>query len=64
MKDECVYLVYKQTDIITSHVVRVFREEFFADEFCKDQNEKNMPEFDDWGYCDGIYHTYVTMRVE
>lgn len=63
-KGDRVFLVYKQTDITTSYVVRAFREEADADKFCKDQNELNWHEFDDWGYCEGVYHTYVAMKVE
>lgn len=63
-KGDRVFLVYKQTDLMTAYVVNVFHEKADAEKFCNDQNELNMPEFDDWGYCEGIYYTFVDMRVE
>lgn len=59
-----VFLVYKHTLIDVSYVVKIFKEEKDAADFCDKQNEINKPEFDEWGYVGGVYHTYTWMKVE
>lgn len=59
-----VYLVYKYTDIMFWDVGKVFGKEEDAVKYCEDQNALHKPEFDDWGYCGGVYHTYDVLEVE
>lgn len=63
-KKNKIYLVYKQTDIGSWYIVKAFNEESVADKYCKDQNEINLPEFDDYGYYQGVYHYYQEIKVE
>lgn len=63
-KKNYVYLVYKQYGLTSWEIAKVFKEEIDAKKFCDDQNEVNKPEFDDFGFYEGVYHTYVRMGVE
>jgi hypothetical protein len=59
-----VFIVFEQSGLMTWTVVKVFDNEQKAKNFCDEQNKINKPEFDDWGYTEGIYHTYSKMEVE
>ena len=59
-----VFIVFEQTSLMTCVVVKVFREEQHAKDFCDQQNAVNKPEFDYWGYTEGIYHSYAGMELE
>jgi hypothetical protein len=61
---DTVTLVYKQTDLNSFEVIKAFRDEKEAERFCTNQNDLNLPEFDDYGYCEGVYHNFFTMKVE
>lgn len=63
MKDK-VYLVYEQRHIFDTSIVKIFKEEQDAKDYCEMQNQLNKPEYDDYGYAEGINHGYYTMEVE
>jgi hypothetical protein len=63
-KIDTVSVVFKQTDLGSFEVTNIFREKKDAEKFCNDQNELNQPEFDDYGYYEGIYHSFQEMKVE
>ena len=59
-----VYIVFEQASLMTWTAVKVFRKEEDAKKYCDDQNVINNPEFDDWGYIEGVYHLYSDMELE
>ena len=64
MMSSKIFLVYEQTDLFMWKAVKAFKEEQSAKDFCDKENAKNNPEFDDYGYCEGIYHNYFPMELE
>ena len=59
-----IFLVFEQTSLMTWTVVKTFKEEQNAKDYCDMQNQLNKPEFDSWGYTEGVYHTYSPMELE
>lgn len=59
-----VYLVYEQTDMFTIEILKVFKNESDADNYCNELNTINKPEFDQWGLVDGVFYNYYEMDVE
>ncbi len=59
-----VFIVHEQTSLMTWVAVKAFKEEQHAKDYCDMQNQLNKPEFDSWGYTEGIYHYYFPMEVE
>ena len=61
---EQVYVVCEQVQLFTMHAVKVFKNESDAEAFCDEQNDKNKPEFDSYGYLSGIFHDFYPFKVE
>ena len=59
-----IYIVFEQASLMTWTAVKAFKNEDDAKKYCDEQNTKNNPEFDDWGYTEGIYHLYTDMELE
>ena len=60
-----VYIVFKSQNSFGDYqVVKVFAKKQDADDYCDQLNDKNEPEFDDYGHCDGVLHDYYLMKVE
>lgn len=59
-----IYLVYKQTEIFNWNAVRAFHDEEKAKEYCKKQNKINKPEYDSYGYAEGLNHDYFEVELE
>jgi hypothetical protein len=59
-----IFLVYEQTHLMSWKIVKAFEDEQKAKNYCEEQNKKNNPEFDDWGYVEGVYHNYFPMELE
>lgn len=63
-KNKSVYIVYRQQSIGNYNVIRAFSTRYKAKKFCDRKNDIYKPEFDDYGYCDGIYHNFSRMKIE
>jgi len=62
---EKIYLVYEQSHIFDWKVVKAFKEEQKTKDFCDEKNAINKPIVDDeYGFEEGVYHSYYSMDVE
>lgn len=60
-----VYVVFSYgPSLDPGGAVKVFAKKKDAESYCKKQNDKNKPEFDDYGHCGGVFHDYYMMEVE
>ena len=58
------YVVFEANGLFAFKMVAVYKNEADAKAFCDEQNLINQPEYDDWGHCDGMEHSYTEMELK